>query len=114
MFICGPEVIQAVTGQKCTMEEIGSPAANASVSGNVQFIADNDAHAIQIARRILSFVPANNLLDPPHRPSPKIDLSPDPEMSNLLPETAKDPLDVAQVIHRLIDDGDFLEVHQAW
>jgi len=114
MFICGPEVIQAVTGQKCTMEEIGSPAANASVSGNVQFIADNDAHAIQIARKILSFVPANNLLDPPHRPSPKIDLSPDPEMSNLLPETAKDPLDVTQVIHRLVDDGDFLEVHQAW
>ena len=46
MFICGPEVIQAVTGQKCTMDEIGSPMANASVSGNVHFIADNDAHAV--------------------------------------------------------------------
>src|SRR6266404_1234570 len=114
MFICGPEVIQAVTGQKCTMEEIGSPAANASVSGNVQFIADSDAHAVQIARKILSFVPANNLLDPPHRPTPKIDLSPDPEMGKLLPEAAKDPLDVTKVIARLVDDSDFLEVHQAW
>ena len=55
MFICGPEVIQAVTGQKCTMDEIGSATAHASVSGNIHFVADNDAHAVQIARRILSF-----------------------------------------------------------
>jgi propionyl-CoA carboxylase beta chain len=114
MFICGPDVIQAVTGQKCTMEEIGSPLANASVSGNVQFIADNDAHAIQIARRILSFVPANNLLDPPHRPTTQVDMSPDPDMGKLVPESSKDPLDVSKVIARLVDNGDFLEVHQAF
>jgi propionyl-CoA carboxylase beta chain len=112
MFICGPDVIQAVTGQKCTMEEIGSPTANASVSGNVQFIADNDAHAIQIARKILSFIPANNLLDPPHRPTPQVDMSPDREMGKLVPDSAKDPLDVHKVIGRLVDNGDFLEVHQ--
>ena len=67
MFICGPEVIQAVTGQKCTMDEIGSATAHASVSGNIHFVADNDAHAVKIARRLLSFMPSNNLLDPPHR-----------------------------------------------
>ncbi len=114
MFICGPDVIQAVTGQKCTMEEIGSPLANASVSGNVQFIADNDAHAVQIARRILSFIPANNLLDPPHRPTTQVDMSPDPEMGKLVPESSKDPLDVSKVIARLVDNGEFLEVHQAF
>ncbi len=114
MFICGPEVIQAVTGQKCTMDEIGSPMANASVSGNVHFIADNDAHAVQIARKLLSFVPSNNLHDPPHHPTSQVDLSPDPEMNKLLPEAAKDPLDVTKVIHRLVDEGDFFEVHQAW
>jgi propionyl-CoA carboxylase beta chain len=114
MFICGPDVIQAVTGQKCTMEEIGSPSANASVSGNVQFIADNDVHAVQIARRILSFVPANNLLDPPHRPAAQVDMSPDAEMGKLVPESSKDPLDVSKVIARLVDNGDFLEVHQAF
>jgi propionyl-CoA carboxylase beta chain len=114
MFICGPDVIQAVTGQKCTMEEIGSPNANASVSGNVQFIADNDAHAIQIARKILSFVPANNLVDPPHHPTPQFDMSPDPEMGKLVPDSSKDPLDVTKVIHRLVDNGDFLEVYQAF
>lgn len=114
MFICGPEVIQAVTGQKCTMDEIGSPAANAGVSGNVQFVAENDAHAIEIARRLLSYFPSNNLMDPPHRPTPQVDMSPDPEMSKLVPESSKDPLDVTKVISRLVDPNSFLEVYAAW
>jgi len=114
MFICGPEVIQAVTGQKCTMDEIGSPMANASVSGNVHFIAENDTHAIQIARKILTFVPSNNLSDPPHHPSPQVEMARDLEMNKLVPESSKDPLDVSKVIARLVDGADFLEVHQAW
>ncbi|HLH53726.1 MAG TPA: acyl-CoA carboxylase subunit beta, partial [Verrucomicrobiae bacterium] len=114
MFICGPDVIQAVTGQKCTMEEIGSPMANASVSGNVHFIAENDAEAVRITHRLLSFIPANNLLDPPHHPTPQVDMSPDAEMGKLVPESSKDPLDVTKVITRLVDNGDFLEVHQAF
>ena len=55
MFICGPEVIQAVTGQKCTMDEIGSATANASISGNIHFVADNDAHSIRNRPPFLSF-----------------------------------------------------------
>jgi propionyl-CoA carboxylase beta chain len=114
MFICGPEVIQAVTGQKCTMDEIGSPAANSSVSGNVHFVAENDADAVRIARKLLSFVPANNLLDPPHQPTPQVDMALDSEMDKLIPESPKDPLDVYKIILRLVDNRDFLEVHQAW
>jgi len=110
MFICGPEVIQAVTGQKCTMEEIGSASTNASISGNVHFVADNDAHAIQIVRRLLSFLPSNNLLDPPHLPAKQIDLSADPEMDRLLPESSKEALDIHRVIGRLVDNGELLEV----
>ena len=114
MFICGPEVIQAVTGQKCTMDEIGSATTNASVSGNIHFVADNDAQAIQIARRLLSFLPLNNLLDPPHQPPKQMDLSADPEMDDLLPESAKDALDVHKVIGRLVDNGELLEVQAEW
>ena len=114
MFICGPEVIQAVTGQKCTMDEIGSAMANASISGNVHFIADDDAHAVQLVRRLLSFLPSNNLLDPPHHPVAQIDLSNDPEMDALLPDSAKDALDIRKVISRLVDQGDLLEVHADW
>ena len=81
MFICGPEVIKAATGQTATMEEIGSASANASVSGNVHFIAEDDAQALQIARRLLSFLPPNNVVDPPHRPTPAVDMSPDPAIN---------------------------------
>jgi propionyl-CoA carboxylase beta chain len=110
MFICGPEVIQAVTGQKCTMEEIGSAMAHASISGNIHFVADNDAHALQIAKRLLTYLPSNNLVDPPHHPVKDIDLSPDPEMDNLVPDSAKDALNIKKVIARLVDNGEMLEV----
>ncbi len=114
MFICGPEVIQAVTGQKCTMDEIGSTKAHASVSGNIHFVADDDAHAVKITRQILSYIPANNLLDPPHNPSPDVDLTPDPEMNKLVPDDAKNPLDIYLVIKRLTDPDSFLEVQSEW
>jgi propionyl-CoA carboxylase beta chain len=110
MFICGPEVIQAVTGQKCTMDDIGSPMAHASVSGNVHFIAENDADAVRIVKKLLSFLPSNNVQDPPHRPTPQLDLSPDPVMNDLVPDDSKMPMDIHQIIGRLVDDGDFLEV----
>ncbi|MGE3309382.1 MAG: acyl-CoA carboxylase subunit beta [Limisphaerales bacterium] len=114
MFICGPEVIQAATGQKCSMDDIGSATAHATVSGNIHFIAENDAHAVQIARKILSFLPSNNVMDPPHQPTPKVDLASDPGMNDLVPAGPKDPFDVTHVIARLVDDGDFLEVQRDW
>ncbi|MHB1308513.1 MAG: acyl-CoA carboxylase subunit beta [Limisphaerales bacterium] len=112
MFICGPEVIAAATGAKCTMDEIGSAAAHATVSGNIHFVAENDKHAIQIVRKLLTFLPSNNVMDPPHHPTPHLDLSLDPGMNELVPATSKDPLDILKVIARLVDDADFLEVQR--
>jgi propionyl-CoA carboxylase beta chain len=114
MFICGPEVIQAVTGQKCTMEEIGSAAAHAAISGNIHFIANDDAAAVGIVRRLLSYIPSNNLLDPPHAPRPELDLSPDPEMDLLVPDNPKAALDVHLIVNRLVDKDSFLEVQTEW
>ncbi len=114
MFICGPEVIQAVTGQKCTMDEIGSATMHASVSGNIHFIAESDANAVEITRRLLSYLPSNNLLDPPHRPTPQIDLNTDPAMDRLVPDSAKEALDIHKVIAHLVDPGSLLEVHAQW
>jgi propionyl-CoA carboxylase beta chain len=110
MFICGPEVIHAVTGQKCTMEEIGSATANASVSGNVHFVAENDADAVRIVKKLLSYLPANNVMDPPHAPTPQVDLSLNPEFNKLVPDELKNPMDVTKVIALLVDKGDYLEV----
>jgi propionyl-CoA carboxylase beta chain len=110
LFICGPEVIQAVTGQKCTMEEIGSAVVNASVSGNIHFMAENDADAVRILKQLLSYIPSNNVMDPPHRPLSQVDLSLDPGMNQILPDNPRQALDVTKVIARLVDEGDYLEV----
>jgi propionyl-CoA carboxylase beta chain len=114
MFICGPEVIKAATGQVTTMEEIGSAAANATISGNVQFVANDDAHAIEIVRKLLSFLPSNNLVDPPHRPTPELDLSDVPAFEEIIPDDPKKPFDILDIIRALVDDADFLQVHQEW
>lgn len=112
MFICGPQVIKAVTGVETTMEEIGGAAANASISGNVHFVAENDEHALELARELLSYLPPNNVENPPHQPVPEISLDPDLEMNELVPQDAKAPLDTYAIIGRLVDDGRFLEVHR--
>jgi len=112
MFICGPEVIKAVTGQSVTMAEIGSADAHATVSGNIHFVAEDDRHALQIAQQLLSYLPSNNLSDPPHCPSRQVDLSRDEGMNAIVPEDSKQPMDMLQVITRLVDNGEFLEVQR--
>lgn len=110
MFICGPDVILAATGQKCTMAEVGSAAAHATISGNIHFVAENDAHAIAIVHKLLSFIPSNNIMDPPHDLSVPLVLDEDPGMDDLIPEDPKNPLDVKDIIKRLADNEDFFEV----
>lgn len=114
MFICGPDVIKAATGQSCTMEEIGSAAAHAAISGNIHFVAQNEEHAVALAKKLLSFIPSNNLLDPPHQLGAPFVFDPDSGINALIPEDPKAPLDVKQVIFRIVDDGDFLEVQMDW
>lgn len=112
MFICGPEVIKASTGQTTTMEEIGSADAHAAISGNVHFVANDEQHALQIAKKLFSFLPSNNVGDPPHKPTSNLVLNPDHEMNDLIPLDPKTPIDVKKIIHRLVDDADFLEVQE--
>ena len=114
MFITGPEVIKAVTGRATSMDEVGSAAVHATVSGNVHFVARDDREAIRIVQRLLSFLPANNTEDPPHRPFADIDMDPDEAMNAVVPDDPAEPMDVREVIVRLIDDGDLLEVQAGW
>jgi len=114
MFICGPEVIKAATGEVVTMDEVGSATANASVSGNVHFVASDDAHAIALAKKLLSFLPSNNIMDPPHQLGTPLDLARDPGMDELVPADGKQPINVYEVIKRLVDAGDFFEVQMDW
>ncbi|MGC4106948.1 MAG: acyl-CoA carboxylase subunit beta [Thermomicrobiales bacterium] len=112
MFITGPEVIKAVTGKTVTMDEVGGAAMHASVSGNVHFLADDDAHAVELVQHLLSYLPANNAEDPPHHPTADLDAMPDEEMNELIPEESSLPMDVRPIIARIVDDGELLEVHK--
>ncbi len=114
MFICGPDVIKAATGQQTTMDEIGSASAHATVSGNIHFVAEDDQHASEIAKKLLSFLPQNNVQDPPHLLSQSITFNDDEGMNDLVPSDSKKALDSYEVIDRLVDQSDFLEIQKDW
>ncbi len=109
MFICGPDVIKAATGEKAELEQFASAAAHASVSGNIHLVADDDRHAMELAAELLSYLPSNNLSDPPHHLA-DLDLTEDPAMNEIVPASGKDALDVMAVIDRLVDDDSFFEI----
>jgi acetyl-CoA carboxylase carboxyltransferase component len=114
MFITGPEVIKAVSGRATTMDEVGSAQMHATVSGNVHFIAEDDRHAVQIAQKLLSYLPQNNTEDPPHRLSADLVLERDEAMNAMIPQDPAEPMDVRQIIAHLVDGGELLEVHAGW
>ncbi len=109
MFITGPSVIKQVTGEDVTPEQLGGPEAQMTYSGVVHFVADDDEDAIRICRKLLSFLPSNNLEDPPEVPF-DVDIQPDEAFNSIIPDNPRQPYDMHDVIHRIVDNGDFLEV----
>jgi methylmalonyl-CoA carboxyltransferase large subunit len=108
MFITGPKVIKQVTGEVVSDEELGGPHAQMS-SGVVHLVARDDDEATLLCRRLLSFVPSNNLEDPP-RLEYNLPLEPDPELNGIVPVDNKAVYDVRDVIKRVLDYQDFLEI----
>jgi methylmalonyl-CoA carboxyltransferase large subunit len=109
MFITGPQVIKQVTGEQITAEALGGPDAHMRNSGVIQFVTENDEEAINLCRRLLSFLPSNNLEDPPRLPSDN-NVDPNPKLISMVPVDPKQSYDVRQVIGGVVDSGDFLEV----
>lgn len=109
MFITGPQVIKQVTGEVVTVEALGGPQAQMNNSGVVHLIAQNDEEAMQLCRRLLSFMPSNNLEDPP-RMHYDLPIDSDPEMDKIVPVETKMAYDVRGVITRVLDYQDFLEI----
>ncbi len=110
MFICGPQVIKSATGEDAQLEQFATASAHASVSGNVHLIANDDIHAIQLSQALLSYLPSNNLDDPPHNPTDSLSLEPQPSLNDLVPADAKAAFDVLEVIETLTDPGSFFEI----
>jgi methylmalonyl-CoA carboxyltransferase large subunit len=109
MFITGPAVIKQVTGEVVTAEQLGGPRAQMQQSGVVHFLAENDEEAAYTCKRLLSFLPSNNLEDPPRMPWEEMPER-DEAMNSIVPEDPKQGYDVRNVIERIVDNGDFLEV----
>jgi methylmalonyl-CoA carboxyltransferase 12S subunit len=109
MFITGPQVIKQVTGEDVSAEELGGPHSQMNISGVVHLIARNDQEAIELCKRLLSFLPSNNLEDPPRRNFGGR-LKDDAEMSKTVPVDPKVAYDVRDVIVRVVDNEDFLEI----
>ncbi len=113
MFITGPQVIKSVTGETVTAEQLGGPEAHMASSGVIHFIAENDSHAVLLCQKLLSFLPANNLEDPPQvEGDPNVDAN--PELDDVVPTEMKQGYDVRQVIGRVVDFADFLEVQSGY
>jgi methylmalonyl-CoA carboxyltransferase large subunit len=109
MFITGPQVIKQVTGETVSAEQLGGPEAHMLHSGVIHFIAEDDRHAVLLCRKLLSFLPANNLEDPPQfKGDPSVDAN--PVLETLVPVDTKQAYDVRTVIANLVDAADFLEV----
>ncbi|HEY1730205.1 MAG TPA: carboxyl transferase domain-containing protein [Terriglobales bacterium] len=109
MFITGPQVIKQVTGESVTAEALGGPGAQMNMSGVVHLVAKDDEEAVYLCRRLLSFMPSNNLEDPP-RLAYQLPVEDDVEMNGLVPDDPKVGYDIRNVIVRLVDYQDFLEI----
>ncbi len=112
MFITGPDVIKSVTHEDVTKEDLGGAMTHASVSGLAHFTAADDAAALATIRELLTYLPANNMEDPPWRePSDDPDRQ-DPELDSIIPNEPNKPYDIKSVLCRVLDEGSFFEVHE--
>ena len=112
MFITGPDVIKTVTHEEVSKEALGGAVTHNSVSGVAHFAADSDEHALRIVRELFSFLPSNNLEDPPRvAVSDPIDRV-EPKLNEIVPEASNQPYDIRDVINSVVDNAYFFEVHQ--
>jgi len=114
MFITGPDVVRTVTGEDVTFEELGGAATHAAKSGVAHFTSADEESCLEDARYLLSFLPQNNNERAPYAPPTDSVDREDAELDTLVPDNPNKPYDMHDVIRRVVDDGEFLEVHERW
>jgi propionyl-CoA carboxylase beta subunit len=112
MFVTGPEVIKAVTAEEVSFEDLGGAMTHNTKSGVAHFAAQDDADCIRHIKRLLSFLPSHNMEDAPRRPATDPIERRDAELATLVPDAADKPYDMKDIVRRVVDDGDFFEVHE--
>ncbi|NEW82272.1 MAG: acyl-CoA carboxylase subunit beta, partial [Mariniphaga sp.] len=112
MFVTGPKVVKTVTGEVVTDEQLGGAVVHGTKSGVTHFVSESEEEGLLLIRKLLSYLPQNNLEDPPiARCDDPIDRL-DDALNSIIPENANKPYDVKDVIHSIVDNSEFLEVHR--
>jgi len=114
MYITGPDVIRAVTGEEVTHEELGGAVSHATRSGVAQFVYETEEECLNEVRHLLSFLPSNNLEDAPLEPTDDPATRREPDLRYMVPDDSNHPYDMRDIIYRVVDDEDFLEVQQSF
>jgi propionyl-CoA carboxylase beta chain len=112
MFVTGPNVVKTVTHEEVTAEELGGAITHATKSGVAHFACENEIECLQTIRRIMGFIPSNNIDDPPVVGSRDDVTRRDEALNSIIPENPAKPYDMKDVIMHVVDDGDFCEVHR--
>jgi len=114
MFVTGPEVVKAVTHEEVSFEELGGASVHAEVSGVCHLSADSEADALYLIRKLLSFLPQNNMEDPPFVPNGDDPLRMEEALDSLIPDDPGRPYDMKEVIRPIVDDWQFFEIHESY
>jgi propionyl-CoA carboxylase beta chain len=112
MFITGPDVIKTVTHEEVTKDELGGAMTHNAKSGVAHFAADSDEQALRLTRELLSFIPSNNMENPPFVPTADPASRADAALNSMVPESANQPYDIRDIIHAVVDEGYFFEVQE--
>lgn len=110
MFVTGPDVIKTVTHEEVSMEELGGAMTHNSKSGVAHFMADNDEQTLMMIRELISFIPSNNLSDPPVQPCTDDIHRRDEKLQTIIPDDPNKPYDMKDIINSVVDNKHFLEV----
>jgi acetyl-CoA carboxylase carboxyltransferase component len=114
MFVTGPEVVKAVTHEDVSFEELGGASVHAEVSGVCHLAAESEADALYLIRKLLGFLPQNNMEDPPYKPTRDDSLRRESALDAIIPDDPSKPYDVKEIIGLIVDDREFFEIHEAY
>ncbi len=114
MFITGPDVVKQVLNEDVTFEDLGGASVHSSISGVCHFVADDETQSLTMVRELLSYLPQNNMEDPPPLPTTDDPLRTESALDTIVPENPNQPYDIKRVIELIVDDGHFFEVHEGF
>jgi len=114
MFVTGPEVVKAVTHEEVSFEDLGGAGVHSEISGVCHLATDTEADALYLIRKLLSYLPQNNMEDPPYVANGDDPLRMEEKLDTIIPDDPSKPYDIKDVIQLIVDDGQFFEIHESY